>query len=184
MIKEYKNPIHHIRGALLGICFGTIVAIMSGGIMILLIKTLSEEEWSKQFSGYFKSVHELCSHIFISDYKVIRRFKAIKNYKSLGDAYFNKEYKPGEILFKNIDEYLTKRPELDNIFINFINEITTADLDKEVKWKDAKGVEIKKKVEIMLMHLFAHEIHHRGMISLYLELIGKENDYSKLYTYV
>jgi uncharacterized damage-inducible protein DinB len=138
-----------------------------------IIKTLSEEEWNKQFSGYFKSIHELCSHIFISDYKVIRRFKAVKNFKSLDDAYFNKEYKSGEILFKNIDEYLTKRPELDNIFINFINEITTAELDKEVKWKDAKGVEIKKKVEIMLMHLFAHEIHHRGMISLYWELIGK-----------
>jgi hypothetical protein len=35
MIKEYKIPVHHIRRALLGICFGTIVAVMSGGVMIL-----------------------------------------------------------------------------------------------------------------------------------------------------
>jgi uncharacterized damage-inducible protein DinB len=149
-----------------------------------IIKTLSEEEWNKQFSGYFKSIHELCSHIFICDYKVMYRFKVIRNFKSLSDAYFNKEYNPVEILFKNIDEYLTKRPELDNIFISFANEITTNDLNKEVKWKNTKGIETKKKTEIMLMHLFAHEIHHRGMISLYLELRGKENDYSKLYTYV
>jgi uncharacterized damage-inducible protein DinB len=149
-----------------------------------IIKTLSEEEWNKQFSGYFKSIHELCSHIFMCDYKVIYRFKAVNNFESLSDLYFNKEYNDSEILFKDIDEYLAKRPELDNIFIDFIHEITINDLNKEIKWKNAKGIEIKKKVEIMLMHLFNHETHHRGMISLYLELIGKENDYSKLYTYV
>jgi uncharacterized damage-inducible protein DinB len=148
-----------------------------------IIKTLSEEEWDKQFSGYFKSIHELCSHIFIRDYTLLYRLKTVNNFKSLSDIYFNKEYNSTEILFKNIDEYLTKRPELDDIFINFINEITINDLNKEMIWKTTNGIEIKKKVEIMLMHLFNHETHHRGMISLYLELIGKENDYSRLYTY-
>jgi hypothetical protein len=28
-----------------------------------------------------------------------------------------------------------------------------------------------------------HKTHHRGMISLYLEFLGKENDYSNLYPY-
>jgi uncharacterized damage-inducible protein DinB len=72
---------------------------------------------------------------------------------------------------------------LDNIFIEFINEITVDDLNREVKGKNRKGMEIEKKVKIILMHLFNHETHHRGMISLYLEFIGKENDYSRLYLY-
>ena len=38
MIKEYKSPIHHIKGALLGICFGTIVAVMTGILMSLINK--------------------------------------------------------------------------------------------------------------------------------------------------
>ena len=147
------------------------------------IKTLSEDEWDKQFSGYFKSIHELCSHIFFWDYTWLYRFKTVNSFKSLSDVYFNKDYNSMEILFKNIDEYLRKRPELDNIFINFITEITADDLNKEFTWKNTKGIEIKKKIGIMLMHLFNHETHHRGMISLYLELIGKENDYSKFYTY-
>lgn len=39
MIEEYKNPIHHIKGALLGICFGTFVAIMTAGLISLINKT-------------------------------------------------------------------------------------------------------------------------------------------------
>ncbi|MDR2480754.1 MAG: DinB family protein [Spirochaetaceae bacterium] len=148
-----------------------------------IIKILSEEEWNKQFSGYFKSIHELCSHIFIRDYTVLYKFKAVNKFESLSDAYFSKEYNSSEILFKNIDEYLIKRLELDNIFINFIHEITVDDLNKEIIWKNTKDIEIKIKSKIMLLHLFNHETHHRGMISLYLELMGKENDYSRVYTY-
>lgn len=148
-----------------------------------IIKTLSEEEWNKQFSGYFKSIHKLCSHIFIRDYMCLYKFRMVNNFKSLHDAYFNQEYSGSEILFKNINEYLTKRPELDNIFIDFINEITENDLNKTFMWKNTKGIEMDLKVGIMLMHLFNHETHHRGMISLYLEFIGKENDYSRLYAY-
>ncbi|MDR3167701.1 MAG: DinB family protein [Treponema sp.] len=143
-----------------------------------IIKTLSEDEWNKQFPGYFKSIHELCSHIFIWDYTWLYRFKGLNNFKSLCDTYFNKKYDFAETLFKNIDEYLIKRPELDDIFVNFAHEISPDDLDREVKWEDRKGVEASQKFKIMLTHLLTHETHHRGMISLYLELLGKENDYS------
>ncbi|MBE6061487.1 MAG: hypothetical protein E7215_15175 [Clostridium sulfidigenes] len=33
MDKEYKNPWHHIRGAVIGIVIGTIVALLSGAIV-------------------------------------------------------------------------------------------------------------------------------------------------------
>jgi uncharacterized damage-inducible protein DinB len=28
--------------------------------------------------------------------------------------------------------------------------------------------------------MFNHQTHHRGMISLYLDMLGKENDFSSL----
>jgi uncharacterized damage-inducible protein DinB len=148
-----------------------------------IIKTLSEEEWDKQFAGYFKSIHELCSHIFIADYNWLKRFESLNNFKSLTGIYFNKEYNYNELLFKNANEYFTKRSELDTLLVNFINEITANDLIKEFKWKDSKGIQLEKKIEVILTHLFTHQTHHRGMISLYLELLGKENDYSRLYSY-
>jgi uncharacterized damage-inducible protein DinB len=148
-----------------------------------IIKTLSEKEWNKQFSGYYKSIHELCSHIFIGDYTWLERFKLVKNFKTLDNTYFVKNYTFKETLFENIAEYLKKRAELDNIIIDFSNEITIDDLHKKLQWTNSRGKTFEKELEVLMMHLSNHETHHRGMISIYLEMLGKENDYSNLYPY-
>ncbi|HBL07271.1 MAG TPA: hypothetical protein DDZ33_10180 [Clostridium sp.] len=36
MDKEYKNPWHHIKGAVIGIVIGTIVALLSGAIVHII----------------------------------------------------------------------------------------------------------------------------------------------------
>jgi len=36
MEKEYKNPWHHIRGAVIGIIIGTVVALLSGAIVHII----------------------------------------------------------------------------------------------------------------------------------------------------
>jgi uncharacterized damage-inducible protein DinB len=147
-----------------------------------IIKALSEEEWNKKYYGYYKSIHELCSHIFIGDYKWLNRYRLIGNYKCFNGVYFNKEYNFQEILFENITEYLSKRHELDKIIIDFTNEFMENDLNKIIKL-EFNGIVYEKKMGVCLLHMFNHETHHRGMISLYLENIGKENDYSKLFPY-
>ena len=32
----------------------------------------------------------------------------------------------------------------------------------------------------LILHMFNHQTHHRGMIALYLDILGKENDFSSL----
>jgi uncharacterized damage-inducible protein DinB len=155
----------------------------TNGKMNDIIKTLSGEEWDKKFIGFYKSVHELCSHLFICDYLWLNRLKPIDDFKSLTDDYFNKTYNSEEILFSNINEYVTKRMELDDIIINFINEINNDSLIKTTKFKNYKGIIFEKKIDVILIHMFNHNTHHRGMVSLYLGMLGKENDYSGLYFY-
>jgi uncharacterized damage-inducible protein DinB len=72
---------------------------------------------------------------------------------------------------------------LDDIIVNFINELSTEDLKSKVNWTNSQGNKFVKSLEIFLMHIFNHETHHRAMISLYLEMVGKENNYSTLYIY-
>jgi len=72
---------------------------------------------------------------------------------------------------------------LDNIILEFVDELEEDDLEKELKWTNSKGIQFEKKLGVCLIHLSHHQTHHRGMISLYLEFIGKENDYSNLYPY-
>jgi uncharacterized damage-inducible protein DinB len=148
-----------------------------------IIKTLSDEEWNKKFSGFFASIHILCSHLFMSDYAGINRLRPLGTYKSLTAEYFSKTFNAQETLFSSIDEYIQKRAELDAIIVNFTGEITKDDLEKTVKFVNYKGVTFEKRMGVLLIHSFNHDTHHRGMISLYLENLGKENDFSGLYPY-
>jgi uncharacterized damage-inducible protein DinB len=148
-----------------------------------IINSLSDEDWNKRFSGYYKSIHELCSHIYGGDHRWLKRFKMIRDFESLNDVRFNIEYDFHKLFFENVSEYLTKRIELDSILINFVHELSEDDLEKKLKWKNSKGIENIHTLGTGLIHLSHHETHHRGMISLYLENIGKENDYGNLYPY-
>jgi len=143
-----------------------------------IIKNLSEDEWDRNLNGYFKSIHELCSHIYICDFNWLKRYKLLRNFNVLNKDIFETNYKFSETIFKSIDEYLSMRAELDKIMIEFINELREDDLDKNLKFTDSKGNKKERKMEPLILHVFNHETHHRGMISLYLEMMGKENDFS------
>ena len=151
---------------------------MTNDQMDNIIKDISEEEWNRKFSSYWKSIHELCSHIFFGNYTWLNKFRLFVNSKYLSNEYFKKEFNWGELLFKNKDEYLVLRKELDDKIIVFINEITNDDLERIMVWIDWEGKEIKKKLGIYVMHMFNHATHHRAQVSLYLDMLGKINDFS------
>jgi uncharacterized damage-inducible protein DinB len=96
----------------------------------------------------------------------------------LNKTIFEREYKFNEVIFENINEYIIMRNELDNIIIEYINELDKNDLEKILKFTDSEGDYIERRMEYLILHVFNHQTHHRGMISLYLELLGKENDFS------
>jgi uncharacterized damage-inducible protein DinB len=45
-----------------------------------IIKNISEKEWNKQFSSHWKSIHELCSHIFFGNYTWLNKFRLFVAY--------------------------------------------------------------------------------------------------------
>jgi uncharacterized damage-inducible protein DinB len=151
----------------------------ANGQMNEIIKTISEEEWDKEFSSFWKSIHQLCLHIFNSDYGWLNRFKLFMNPKN---ELFSKDNGWGEPshypTFKNIDEYIKMRKELDDIIIDFINEITIEDLEKNMRIVDYEGKIVKHKFSIWIIHIFNHATHHRAQVSVYLDMLGKENDFS------
>jgi uncharacterized damage-inducible protein DinB len=150
-------------------------------LMNNIIRDLSEEEWNRNFPTFFKSIHELCSHIYVSDIKCLKRFKGLRDFDIHSRNIIKKDYDFSEIFFSNINEYIILRTELDNIIIEFVNGIKDSDFGKTLKFTDSKDNSIERKMEVLLIHVFNHETHHRGMISLLLEMLGKENDYSGIY---
>jgi uncharacterized damage-inducible protein DinB len=148
--------------------------------MNTLIKTLSGEEWDKPLGGYFSSVRGLCSHIYICDHNWLRRFRNLRDFSVLKDPSFDKAYPFTDVLFPDKTEYFARRPELDDKLLAFAAEFTDRDREASLKYTDSKGEPYSRNAGVCLLHFLNHETHHRGMISLYLELLGKENDFASL----
>jgi uncharacterized damage-inducible protein DinB len=74
--------------------------------------------------------------------------------------------------FCSVTEYILMRNELDDIIVEFINEIYNLEIDKST---DSKYTKVETKIQPLLMDMFNHETFHRGMISLYLEILGIKN---------
>jgi len=146
-----------------------------------IINNLSASEWDKTLGGYFKSIRGLCSHIYICDFNWLKFFSRLRNFKVLDDTFFTgKRYTNSEILFGEKSEYLAKRPELDEKMIAFVNELVYGDLNTFLEFTDSQGKAKKQLFGGLLMQCFNHDSHHRGMISLYLEMLGYKNNFSSL----
>jgi len=144
-----------------------------------LIKTLFPEEWDKDLGGFFKSVRGLCSHLYICDFNWLKRFSQLRDFTVFKEAFFSRAPYPfSEVLFEDMNEYLAKRPELDEKISAFAEELTDGDLHALLKYSDSRGNAYEKNFGGLLMQSFNHGTSHRGMISLYLEMLGRDNDFS------
>jgi uncharacterized damage-inducible protein DinB len=142
------------------------------------IRDLSDEEWNREFKGFFPSVRSLCSHLYISDFNWLKRFGGVKEFTALKDPLFDQTLTYDMTLFPGKDEYLAKRPVLDEKFISLTGESEDEDFSKNLTYTDSRGVAVEKKFRAPLLQMFNHQTHHRGMISLYLEFLGRANDFS------
>jgi uncharacterized damage-inducible protein DinB len=149
-----------------------------------VVAQLSDEEWNRSRGGYFPSIRSLCSHLFVSDLAWLRRFATLRPFDYAHHAIFQRNPAWGELLFPSFHDYETDRKGLDDGLTRFAGEVTPEDLTKRLRYKNFKGIDQERDVAGLIMHMFNHQTHHRGMISLYLDLAGKENDFSNLFVLV
>jgi len=144
-----------------------------------VIKTISKEEWDKDLGGFFKSVRGLCSHLYICDFNWLKRFSRLRDFNVFKEALFARDpYSFKEVLFADMAEYFTSRSLLDEKIIAFIDEVNDKDLNSALKYSDSSGNSYEKNFGGLVMHSFNHDTHHRGMISLYLEMLDRKNDFA------
>ncbi len=145
-----------------------------------IILGLSTEKWGKEFKGYFNSIKSLCNHIYISDFTWLKRFSALRKFKYIDDVSFQKTINFTEMIIGTIQSYSEMRNGLDEKINVFVGEVRNEDLEKKLKYVDSHGKEYERNFGGLILHMFNHETHHRGMISIYLEEMGIANDYSNL----
>jgi len=154
--------------------------ITTNDMMNGIISTLSVEQWNKPFGGFFASIKEICNHIYGSDFGWLKRFSGLREFYYYKNSIFEKTISFKVITMESIRDYLEKRKELDLIIEKFVNELHDDDLKATLHYSDSRKMPFDRNFGNLVLHMFNHQTHHRGMISIYLEEMNIENDYSNL----
>ncbi len=145
-----------------------------------LIIKLSDAQWNNEFGGYFKSIRSMCNHIYVCDFNWLKRFSHLREYRFIKNTEIEMGIVYGTMVLNSITDYIEKRNKLDNNIVEFVNEIGLSDIESSLEYADSSGTIYKKNFGNLVLHMFNHQTHHRGMISIYLEEMGIDNDYSNL----
>ena len=145
-----------------------------------IIALLDAAEWNRNFGGYYPSIHSVCNHLYLADFNWLKRFQNLRGFNYRRSPVFEHSYSFASNVLDSIESYIPMREKLDALFTEMSEEVHEDDFEGTLNWKTFKGVDESRNFGGILLHVFNHQTHHRGMISLYLELLGKQNDFSNL----
>ncbi len=148
------------------------------------IARLADQEWTGNLGGFHPSVKALCAHLYVCDLNWMKRLGDVRPFRTLSHRCFAAHHPWDAVLIEDVDDYLTRRRELDALLTEFVGEFEEEDLDARLRYIDWRGTLQDRDVAGLLLHLFHHQTHHRGMISVYLEILGHDNEFSSLVPYV
>ena len=148
--------------------------------MSLSIGKLDNLQWNKEFGGYFKSIKEACNHIYITDFHWLKRFSKLRAFDYIKSPLFDQDLAFGTNPLSEPSDYIQKRMELDEKLIQFTSELCPDDFDMSLSYSDSRGVPHTKNVGGLIYHIFNHQTHHRGAVSVYLDMLNIDNDFSNV----
>jgi uncharacterized damage-inducible protein DinB len=148
-----------------------------------LVEPLPKDKIMFETKAFYPTIFATLLHIFVADILWLRRYRDfLKENKILKDCKFlqTDEKMMQEELKADYKKYFEYRKELDEAIVQFVDSLTAGEIDSVIKYKDYMGRDIEKELWKTLLHWFNHQTHHRGQVSVLLDLIGVNHDYSGL----
>lgn len=145
-----------------------------------ILAALDDMDWDRGLGGFYPSIRALCSHLFVTDLAWVKRISTLRWFQFGQNALLARTPTWGELLFPTLASYVPDREALDGVLTQVAEQVSAEDLTKRLRYKDWRGVDQDRNVGGLLLHMFNHQTHHRGMISLYLDMLGRQNDFSSM----
>lgn len=145
-----------------------------------VLATLTPQEWEADQGGYFPSFRSLTGHLYTADVRWLVRFTARRPFQAVRGSLFDFPPEWGTLPFGGFAEYLALRTTLDRHLTAFAHELTDEDLAADLSFRTSKGEDHTMNFGGLVVHMFNHQTHHRGQISLLLDQMKKANDYSNV----
>lgn len=143
---------------------------------------LAAWQFGKKLQAYYPTIPATLLHVMSSDAKWLGRLAQFR--ASAFDAAALEEFKrsceeDSDLAFKERERLFALRRELDGEIVALIGAIGEGDLAKDVTIAFGQG-SLTLTLWKLLYQWFNHHTHHRGQLSLHLDMLGVENDFSKV----
>lgn len=149
--------------------------------LITLLESTPADKMAAKTKAFYPTITDAVLHLLVSDLSFLKRFKAAF---PLSNALNSNALLTSDIaglkgqLEHDLKKYIQHRKEADAAMMQFVDELNDGDLNMVFKYTNYKGEAVETIVWKMLLTIFNHETHHRGGVSVMLELEDVKNDYS------
>jgi len=152
--------------------------------IIELLKPLTREQITMKTKAYYPSILETMIHNLFADLNWLKRYGGVfRESKALSHRIASSDQKALRQEFESDHtRFFQYRREADEVIVRFIDELEGSILSSVIKYKNYKGEDQEQDLWKTLLHWFNHQTHHRGQLSVLLDLVGVDHDYSSLLT--
>ncbi|MCG8415125.1 MAG: DinB family protein [Pseudomonadales bacterium] len=128
---------------------------------------LSAEDLNKDMGAFFKSILGTLNHLLVADLIWLRRFASHPaNFASLQRLNeFEETTHLDQTITTSLEDLQTQRAKLDQIILDFTNELSDQDLETHFSYQNMKGLQFNDRLGYPLQHFFNHQTHHRGQLT-------------------
>ena len=138
--------------------------------------------WEEPCGSYFGTLRALLDHVVSADCRWLRRLAD----QGWGPAAWATKAvalpvpSPQTPTFATWQEYVDLRCRIDALWMELTEALDQTALDLPFTYTNIQNEELTVPRAGMLFHLFNHQTHHRGAVSLILDSWGVANDFSGL----
>lgn len=137
---------------------------------------LSPEELARDRGAFFGSVLGTLNHIMVGDTIWLKRLAGHPaGHRSL-DPLRQRERPTAlnQILYADLAELWRERQSLDAIILAWAGELTAADLEHVLEYRNMQGAPMRKLYGSLVLSMFNHQTHHRGQATTLLFQAGQD----------
>jgi len=126
---------------------------------------LSEEDYRRNVSAFFKSMHGTLNHLLLTDRIWLKRLTGEGDHPDRLDA----------ILIEDRRSLALARADEDDRLVRYVGSLDDTALEGVLEYATTSGKPFAQKRREILAHLLNHQTHHRGQAHTILSIVtGRE----------
>lgn len=154
--------------------------IQTNRAMIQVLEGVPAEQLSQDVGSFYKSIIGILNHMLTANVGWMKRLSSLfPELEEIPPKLPEISYDMG-IVWETLDDLKPVLSEIDDLLKDLVELIPDEKFTDRLTYTNYRGEEVNKLAYHILLHVFNHQTHNRGMVAALLDQFGVENDYSNI----